>query len=413
MATKTARTAALAGAGIAAGIMLAGCAATSSAPPTEPVPPTYVEQPDPPPSVTPDYDRCGDPSKPMYMMCSKQVEKQAAAANKRADKAYDKQFAQWQDAQTKAMADYESALDRYQKAVVESQKSTLDRMLDGPRIILLAIGAAALIGAAVESSKSGKATDPLDRATASGGGLFLAGVAAPLLTGAVAGLGPGILAALPGGLLIWAGSNRFGSAAEARRGYELAAAEHARQQAAMAPITPPDPYADLRGKGIDLPPPPAPYIPTVPAPQLTVEQARELYRRHAAAAGWNPPAGSALAAVTSVDGKISPAAEAVAKVARDLKWGTVSGETWTPYVTVTTVRSAGAGDAEVVVSVGHSSVTEETLAKAAGQLARALKVRTVAVSREVATGHLILRCSNTPPPAPAAAAGPQVDPEWS
>nr|WP_046284131.1 hypothetical protein [Mycobacterium sp. UM_NZ2] len=206
---------------------------------------------------------------------------------------------------------------------------------------------------------------------------------------------------------------------DAMGGYDLAEQQWRRdqQQAAQNPIRPPDPYAHLRHLPIDLVPPPAPVVVDVPEPILTPEQAAELYRQERDTGGWKPPAGSALAAVTSADGTIGPAFYAVDRVARDLGWGRVitgeDGERWEPWVRVTAVTATDAADAIITLQVSHAAITEDTIRKQLPALLQALKVRDGQVDRDIDSGTFTLTVTKNQPPTPAPNAGPQIDPNWS
>ncbi|ULP45885.1 hypothetical protein [Mycolicibacter virginiensis] len=242
---------------------------------------------------------------------------------------------------------------------------------------------------------------------------------AVMLAWGLAGGGIALLVAIPAGIWMAASFKSSDSAEEAMGGYQIAEQQWRRdqQQAAQNPIAAPDPYAEWRGYGVDLPAPPAPVVVPVPEPHLTLEQARLLYLAEEETGGWKPPIGSALAAVTSIDGTIGPAWYAVDRVARDLGWATTvpveGGQRWESWVQVTGVTATDAGDAVITLQVTHASVTEETLRKALPALVRALKVRAGEVGRDIAGGTLTLTVTNSKPAAPAADADLPVDPNWS
>ena len=147
---------------------------------------------------------------------------------------------------------------------------------------------------------------------------------AVMLAWGLAGGGIALLVGIPA--VIWMVSSFKSSdhAEEAMGGYQIAEQQWRRdqQQAAQNPITPQDPYAEWRGYGVELPAPPPPVVVPVPEPHLSLEEARQLHLAEEETGGWKPPIGSALAAVTSIDGTIGPAHHAVDRVARDLGWGT-------------------------------------------------------------------------------------------
>ena len=242
---------------------------------------------------------------------------------------------------------------------------------------------------------------------------------AVMLAWGLAGGGIALLVAVPAGIWMVSSFKKSDSSEEAAAGYQIAEQQWRRDQviAQQNPIQPPDPYAHLRHLPIDLVPPPAPVVQQVPEPRLTPEQAAELYRAERDTGGWKPPAWSALAAVTSADGKIGPAFYAIDRVARDLGWGRPitgeDGESWEPWVRVTAVTATDAADAIITLQVSHASITEDTIRKQLPALLQALKVRDGQVDRDIDSGTFTLTVTKNKPASPAADAGPTIDPNWS
>ncbi|MFL0278174.1 hypothetical protein [Mycobacterium sp. SMC-19] len=250
-------------------------------------------------------------------------------------------------------------------------------------------------------------------------GAVLIGVGATIGVARFGGVGPAVVAGIITGVIAMIGWAKVSGDEPAMRGYDLAHHQWQQQQweAQQNPVAPQDPYAHLRGRGIPLPPQPAPVVQQVPEPILTPEQAASLYQQSVEADGWNPPEGSALKAVTSVDGKIQPAVAAVSKVSRDLGWGRQitgeDGQLWDSWVRAVGVAAVASGDAQITLQVLHSSITAETLEKHLPALVRALKVRAGSLDRDIASGGYTLTVTNQKPAAPASGGGRTIDPEWS
>lgn len=244
--------------------------------------------------------------------------------------------------------------------------------------------------------------------------------AATMLAWGLGGGGLALLVGIPAGIWMVSSFKSSDSAEEAIAGYGIAEQQWRRDQliAEQNPIQPPDPYAHLRHLPIDLVPPPAPVVQQVPEPHYSPEEAAKLYRDLQATGGWAPRPGSAIEALMGIDGQPGPAQAAVLKVGRDLGWGKVIADeagqqVWESWVSCIHVVEVDGGDARLFLQVTHASITEDTIRKHLPALLQALKVRDGEVTRDVNSGALVLTVTNEIPAAPAADAGPQIDPNWS
>lgn len=235
---------------------------------------------------------------------------------------------------------------------------------------------------------------------------------------AIALLGLGVfLAALTGlvfigvgGLVLAVAVGWFAaSQAPAMNGYAAAEAEYqetvaATMTAAEARWNAENAARVTRGEGVTPFDPES--VPWPAEPHLTPEEATDLGNRD----GWNPPEGSAIAALTDDKGRQTPAANAVEKVARDLKWGkwdnvagqgrNASGGTepvFTPWVQLVRVEQLDGGDARVVLVSHHASVGADELTRRLDALLKAWRVRAAippVVFLDHATGELSVTVTN-------------------
>jgi hypothetical protein len=225
------------------------------------------------------------------------------------------------------------------------------------------------------------------------GGSFAFAAALVLGAWAFGGGGWAVLAAIPAGLIAWHASYRHGRLDQAIAGYRIAdqrycaAADHAQREAAAAPGE----FDDLSIGG-DIARTSAPVV--LPEPHLSESEAIAL----AQTGGWNPEAGSALAALTDIAGMTGPACAGMDQVARDLGWGqTIQGETgpvWDQFVAVVGVNGIEGGDAVVTLAVSHSRIDETAITRALPALLRAWRCRGGEVWRETATGYLKVTVTN-------------------
>lgn len=322
----------------------------------------------------------------------------------------------------------------WKDAETQSKQADYDRLHEFPfgawwmwiwgPLIVAGVGIAGIRSAHAEASADvtdggyagERITDLTARMYQAAGGLIV-GVAAVVLGAHLGGFMGALLVGVPVvlGLVIAMMRSELSEAAIA--GHRLEAADWRADQAAAQPIPVPDPWAQYRDLNIPLPPQPDPIVPTIPEPRPSDEEAAARAAHEAETGGWHPVPGSAQEAVTSVSGNIAPAHAAVAKVARDLGWGviqtTADGRVWIPWVEVAGVVTVGEEDAEIHLSITHSTVTESTIEKALPALVRALRVGHAVVGRDIASGTITLTVTNRAEgfADPEAAAEAEWDPE--
>ncbi|PQM53753.1 hypothetical protein C5U48_02805 [Mycolicibacter virginiensis] len=245
-------------------------------------------------------------------------------------------------------------------------------------------------------------------------GAVLIGVGATLIAWRFGGAGGALLAGIPTGLIAMVALGRIKTDDDAIRGHEMAYEAWQREvweaqnrPTYVYPETPPGfPGGEL--------PPQVVYRTPPPEPQLSHEAAAERYRHAVETKGWNPPEGSALQAVTSIDGKIMPAVQAVSKVSREQKWGQLTtdsdgNQVWDSWLRCTGVTRLDP-DARLTLEVTHSRITDAMVRAHLPALLTALRVRSGMLQFDGSVGGFTLTVTNDPDaPPPVAETGTAAD----